>query len=522
LRKPGIYTPYSAISVYSDINKTHGNLKKFHGEASSTAVENATASYQAPSLIAAGSDAHGVALLTALINLFLSLVCAGAPAVFQRIGATKKGIVILSRLSAFTWLPLVLVFLMPAPAAHAPLLLALLWLVSLAPAVLLNILRDSWLANLIPDDHMGRYLGERQGVTGLSYLGTFLVMGRMLDGLDGRLPESFSWVFAVSLAAAAASAIIFSRMHNLPVVKDASQVSLGLKAYLREMEDVRLRRFVMFTSLFAITASLCGPLYAVYMLNNLGLSYSTFAVILAAEYATRLVSAGFWGRLADRLGNIRVIRMVTPVMCVLPALWLISPGVGYLIMIQALAGACWGAYDLCCQGYTFQLAPVHKKLLYVIFNRSAGLICAALGGLLSFSLLGRAPALAGSGIFSILVLSAVLRLTVTAALGHKLQDSGPAACRPQSRGAVRPAFYMASRRSPGFGRCAPAFAAESAPIPGRGLFSRPGEWPVYLSGVAPQVRPGLGAAKEPGRQAEFRRDVFRLHPLLSTRQGGSG
>jgi MFS family permease len=246
------------------------------------------------------------------------------------------------------------------------------------------------------------------------------------------------------------------------------------------MEDARLRRFVTFTSLFAITANLCGPLYAVYMLNKLGLSYSVFALILAAEYAARVASAGLWGRLADRFGNIRVIRLVTPVMSILPALWLLSPGLGYLMAIQVLAGACWGAYDLCCQGYTFQLAPAPKKLLYVIYSRSAGLICAALGGLLSFYLLPRAPVLAGSAIFSILLLSSVLRLGVAAALGQRLEDPLPA-CRHRERGAASLGFCAAAGRNTSRAACSPAFAGKSAPSSGRGLLNRPGEWEAYRS-----------------------------------------
>ena len=361
-------------------------------------------------------------MLTALANLVLSLLCIKAPSILEKIGPTKKGIIILSCLSAYTWVPLILMFLLPLPTKLAPVWLAILWLVSLAPTVLLSILRDSWLANLIPSHHMGRYLGKRLAITSVSHLGTFLVMGYVLDNAHGQLSAGFATIFTVSLVAAFLSFIIYTKMHDLPVVKERNKTNLGFSTFVSELRDKKLSKFMLFVSLFNLTVNLCGPLYAVYMLNNLNFSYSAFAIVLAAEYLARITSVNFWGRFADRVGNIRVLSIVTRLIPFVPILWLFSPNVVYLVFVQVLSGVCWAAFDLSNQGYIYQVAPQSKKLLYVVYNRSIGLICMALGGLLGVYLLKVILPLEGSQIFSIFLLSGIFRLVVVVLMEHKLVD----------------------------------------------------------------------------------------------------
>jgi MFS family permease len=157
------------------------------------------------------------------------------------------------------------------------------------------------------------------------------------------------------------------------------------------------------------------------MLNNLNFSYSTYAIVLAAEYLARITSVHFWGRFADRVGNIRVLSIVTRLIPFVPILWLFSPNVVYLVFVQILSGVCWAAFDLSNQGYIYQVAP-QSKLLYVVYNRSVGLMCMALGGLLGVYLLRGIPPLGGSQIFSIFLLSGIFRLVVVVLLAHRLID----------------------------------------------------------------------------------------------------
>jgi MFS family permease len=433
-------------------------------------MENAGTSYQSPSLIAAGASAQGVAMLTALINLFLSLVCLNAPSILDRIGVTKKGIILLSRISMLTWVPLILLFILPLNFKPSPLVITVMWMLSLAPAVLLSILRDSWLANLIPSDEMGSYLGERLALTGIFYIGTFLSMGYVLDNATWQLSNSFAVIFGISLIGSTVAMYVYSHMHDTQPAIKASTPGLKFRDYINDLKDKKLSRFIIFVSSFNLASSICGPLYAVYMIKLLGFSYSAFAIVLAAEYIARVTSVHFWGRLADRIGNVRVIGIVTRVIPLVPVLWILSPNLIYLVLVQALSGMCWAAFDLSNQGYIFKVTPQPKKLHFVVYNRSITLMSMALGGLLGVSLLGRIPAIMGNEIFSIFVISGILRAAVALVMDNKLVDYG----LPLSR----------NRKASAADQATPSGNISQQ----QGLIYHPEEWGSFAMAVSPPRR----------------------------------
>jgi hypothetical protein len=357
-----------------------------------------------------------------VVSLILAFICIKAPAIARRIGPTQKALVVISCLNSCGWVPIIvlLAFLMPK---YTLVWLGLLWLINVAPSVLIEIIRDSWLANLIPSDSVGRYLGKRMAITSVFYLGTFLITGYMLDNSGLQLETSFAAIFTVAFVASLASFFIYSRMHDLPQANENRVgAKLGFSSFMTELKDKKLNRFMLFVSLFRFTVNFCGPLYAVYMLNDLHFSYSIYALVLCSEYLARIASVRLWGHLADRVGNIKVMTSVSRLIPILPVLWLFSTNAVYLMMVQALSGVCWAAFDLCNQGYIYKVAPASKKMLYVVYSRSIGLMCVALGGLFGVYLLRTIPPLGGNQISSIFLLSGVFRLAVAALLAHQLID----------------------------------------------------------------------------------------------------
>jgi MFS family permease len=343
--------------------KVDSNLIRFHGEAASSAVEDAAVNYQSPSIIAAGADAQSVSVLTTLINLSLSLICLKAPAFIERLGLTRKGAVALAFLNLCSWVPLILAFLLTR-LGITPGWFALLWLVNLMPALLLSVQRDNWLSNLVPRGTLGRYLGQRLAIRSAFYLGSFYLLGYLLDAFKGETSVGFVVIFTIAFLAAFVDFLIFTFMHetkveavNVPRQKP-EPMRFGLFDYLGELKEKKLDTFITFTSLFYLTVGLSGPLYAVYMLQELHLSYLSFTMILSAEYLARIVSVPFWGRLADRVGNIRVLGIVSRVIPLIPICWLFGSNISYLAFVQVLSGVCWGAYDLSTQSYLYKVAPL--------------------------------------------------------------------------------------------------------------------------------------------------------------------
>jgi MFS family permease len=415
--------------------KNERNLWRFHGDAAVSAVDDAAVNYQSPSIIAAGANAQSITILATLVNLGLSLVCIKAPALIERIGKGKRGAVTLAAFNLLAWVPLILMFFL-APTGISPAWIALLWMVNVMPGMLLTFQRDNWLSSLAPKERLGGYLGQRLAIKSAFYLGAFCFLGYMLDSFGDAKMSNFGYVFIIALGVSLIDFIIFNFMHESRakqfnnVESPNQKIKFGLFDFVGEIKAKKLDTFIIFTSLFYLTVGLSGPLYAVYMLENQRFSYLSYTVVVSAEYLARVISVPFWGRYADRSGNIRVLKIVSRVIPAIPICWLFCSNIGYLGVIQTISGISWGAFDLCTQNYIFKIAPPEKKLRYIVYTRCLILFSTALGGVGGVYLIRGIFTIFGSPILSVFLISGLFRGLVVLILMPKLIDMAVAYGRP--------------------------------------------------------------------------------------------
>jgi hypothetical protein len=401
------------------------NLLLFHGDAASSAVEDAAVNYQSTSILAAGADTQSLSILTTLVNFGLSLVCIKTPSILKHIGLSKKGAIILSFINFCAWVPLAIAFLL---VGITPAWFAFFWFVNLVPALLLSVQRDNWLTNMVPRGVLGRYLGQRLSIKSVFYLGAFCLIGYMLDSFGENRLMGFAFTFIIAFVAAALDFIIYTFTYETGKnTYDATEVETEVAGfsiidYLGELKEQKLKSFITFTSLIYLTVGLCGPLYAAYMMQELHFGYLSFTMIICAEYLARIISLPFWGRYSDKAGNIKVIGIAAHIIPLIPILWLFCSSIFYLVIIQAISGACWGAYDLCTNSYLYKMAPPSKKLHYITYTRGLILISTVIGGLISFYLIHNIFAIFGSTILSMFLVSAVFRGAVVRLMFPKLID----------------------------------------------------------------------------------------------------
>jgi hypothetical protein len=370
-----------------------------------------------------------------MINLSLALVCFKAPKLIEKAGLAKRGAVILAFLNLLAWVPLALAFLLSRLGITSG-WFALLWFINLVPGMLLSFQRDNWLSNLVPHGTLGRYLGQRLAIKSAFYLGAFFLLGYILDRSGKDNLAGFAVIFTIAIAVGLIDFIIFTFMSekkNLAVnLPKPETVPFSLHEYFGELREKKLDTFIIFTTFFYLTVGLSGPLYAVFMLNELHFSYLSYTLIISAEYLARVVSAPFWGRYADKAGNIRILGIVSRIIPLVPICWLFGHNLGYLVFVQVLSGTCWGAFDLCTQSYLYKVAPPPKKLRYIVYTRCLILLCTAMGGLLgAFCVKGIFPTF-GSKILSVFWLSGVARALVVLYMMPRLVDLAISFTKPPS------------------------------------------------------------------------------------------
>ena len=478
------------------------SLKLLHGEAASSAVESAGCAYQSPSVIAAGASAQGVALLSTLTNLVLSVLLIKVPSLVEgKQKSLKRTTLMIAVVSAITWLPIIFVMLFMKNVN--PLLLTALWIIGLVPTTLLYPFRDNWLAGLVPSEKMGRYLSWRSVIAGMCYLATFYLMGFILDRTTGFESRSYAFILAIAFLASAVSVVLYCGVRPLATPKTIEKKpTLTFISFLKDTRKNHLGTFILFVSMYTFAVNLAGPLFASYMLRDLKFSYMTFTAVVSCEYIARIISLTFWGRQVDKSGSLRILSQVSYFIPFVPILWLFSSNYFYLCGVQMLSGTVWAAFDLCVQTFIYKATPPDQRLRYIVYHRSLTSFSVALGAITGAFMLNNMFSIFGSQILGMFLVSGILRMVVARLMLPKLSLQGipDAVVHPELAAElatvplpIRMGLYYYpeawkrfTRRAVSAGSNVIGKAFSTIALSQNGLFYKPTKWAEYMRRVGIQ------------------------------------
>jgi hypothetical protein len=401
--------------------KKDRSLSCLHGESASSSIENAGLAYQYPSILSIGGAARDVCLLGAVTNLFLSLLMLKLPSFIKSGDSLKRGVLILAVVSALAWLPLILVPVFVSGVT--PLVLIPLWVISYVPALLVVPVRDKWMADLVPVERMGRYFGLRQTISAGTYITTFYMMGYFLDTSNAGIGQGYVMIFSIAFLGSLISLLLLMVVRSSDNVPQFEDNRFGFLDFLIEARQNHMGTFITYVALVMFATSISSAFFSVYMINELHYTYVLYTLVVSVEFLARVVSLSFWGRLVDRTGAIKLLRTVSFAIPVIPVLWLATPNVVYLMIVQFCSGVAWAAFDLSNQTHIAACSPPSKRLHYIVYQRCIITLASAAGPLLGAYMVNHMFPVFGSQVLGIFLFSGIIRFLVVILLSPKLRHS---------------------------------------------------------------------------------------------------
>ena len=387
--------------------------------ASHSAMLGLTRNYVVPFALTLQATTAQIGLLASVPSLTMALSQMAAPALVVRAGSRKRLILPAAFCHAAIWLPILLIpYLF---ASHQ-----VWWLIGLLTlsAVAGSLGIPAWgsiMADLVPEGIRGKFFGSRGRICGIVVLISFFLGGAVLQFCAGNAFIGFSIIFGGAALFRLASWYFLKRMHE-PRPCSTADEKVNLLGLLVNLKESNLGRFVIFASLMNLATSLGSPFMAVYMLRDLGFDYLTFVAINSVTSVASLMSFTFWGRRADRAGNVRILRITALLIPLVPILWTISTRLYVLIPVQLLSGFAWSGFILSSSNFIYDAATpqtrTHFIAIYTMLTGLAISIGAVLGGLLAPIL----PDLFGNRLITLFLLSGVLRYFVAATFLYNISE----------------------------------------------------------------------------------------------------
>jgi MFS family permease len=341
--------------------------------------------------LALGFGPVAAGLMASVPILVAAIVQLAAPAAAARLGSDRSWVIACTIVQAASFVPLVW-WAVRGGAVLWQLLLAasVYWSAGMAGVSAWN----AWMSRLVPERMRTPYFAHRTRLGQFGLFCGFVVGGLVLQwgASRGAAREAFAVLFVLAAASRLFSTCCLAacREPRSPAVA-AQQSQPGalprrLAVLLRGMASRPSGTLVALLCCFMFGASVAGPYFTPYMLRELGFSYQSFMLVMATAVLTKAVAAPGIGRFASRVGAVRLLWFACLGIMPLTLLWLPSGNVGYLLVVQMLAGFCWAAYELAVALLFFEVVQDRERTgVLTVYNLGlavATVAGAACGGLL--------------------------------------------------------------------------------------------------------------------------------------------
>ncbi len=374
--------------------------------ASVFAMAGLTQNYITPFALALKATTAQIGLLNSLPSFATAFSQLTAPALVNRAGSRKMVILPVVLVQALMWLP---IFLLPylLPASGVWWLIGLITVGSVFGA-LANAPWGSMMADLVHEDVRGRYFSFRGRINTFTFLALSLIGGLLLQLYTHNVFIGFAILFGAAIVFRLLSFNFLSRMYEPPLTPENPSTA-GLQSMIRNLGRSNFGRFTVFIALMYFAIMIAGAFFSVYMLRDLRLSYLTFTLINASSTVSTIIFLPFWGRRADRAGNLKILRITGCLLPAVPILWLANGNPVYLICANAFSGFIWSGFDLACSNFLFDTsAPETRTRQIALFNCIVN-ISLSLGALAGGFIAPHLPSMFGYQLRTLFTLSGVLR-----------------------------------------------------------------------------------------------------------------
>ena len=365
--------------------------------------------YTTPAALFLGATVQQVALIIALPNLWSSLSQFFSVQVIYWVGGRLKLLVrlVLSQATlilCIAMLPLVQV-------THRVELLLIFLILAAMCGGLAGPAWGSLMSDYVPAKKRGQYFGWRNRSVGIVTVASVIAAGLLLNFFHQRYYGAGFWmIFSLAAAARYCSSYFISRMDEPPHRQDPAS-DFTFVMFLRRFRESNFLRFVMFSGCLTFATYLAAPFFAVFMLRDLQLSYLTYMALQVCASLAALVALPLWGKHADLVGNVRVLRLSSFLAALIPIFWLFSQTPAYLMVVQMVSGFAWSGVTLSAGNFIYDAVTPQKRVRCIAYFNVINGVALFFGSSLGGYLASRLPPLFGYPLLGLFALSCFCRMS---------------------------------------------------------------------------------------------------------------
>jgi len=378
--------------------------------------------YVTPYALVLKATIRQIGFLSAIPFLASSIVQLVSADIAEKLKSRKKAIVIFVFAHTLMFVPIMLIpYLF---ASQAVLFLIVFMTLYTGFSTLVSPIWVGLMTEYIPTRKRGSYFGWRNKIVSIVVIAASLSAGLILQHFRNEPLRGFLIILILAFAARLISWYFLTRMYEPRFIVDKSAY-FSIIDFIKNIRHSNFARFVLFVSGMQFCVNLASPFFSVFMLKDLRFNYLTYTIIVTAVTATQIFTIGRWGRCADRIGNLKVLKFTAVIIAGLPLWWIINRHPAYLLVAQVVSGFAWSGFNLCTGNFVYDATTPAKRIrCFGYLSVFVGLaIC--FGGILGGHLAHVVPAIFGYKLLSLFFISSILRFLVVFFLARTIKEVRP-------------------------------------------------------------------------------------------------
>lgn len=378
-------------------------------------VEN----YIRPFAIALNATNFQIGLLGSFSYLLTALVQLKIPNITEKVGSRKKMVVLTVFLQALMLLPIGLIPFYPLDFRIIALItfysLYLVFGVSSGPPW------GSLMANLVPERLRGMYFGRRDRILGFASIISCFAAGQFLHLFTERVLIAFLVIFLFGMVSRLISCYYLTRHYEPPLIVKKEHYFTFFE-FLKRARVGNFGKYALFVASFNFSVHVAAPFFSVYMLRDMQLSYLTYTILTTTPAVSGILTKTFWGRRADRFGNLSVLRICAVIIPTLPFVWIFSQNVYYLFAIEVASGIVWGGFNLCSLNFVYDSSIPEKRTRVISYYSVINCLAVGCGAFIGGILAANLPDFLGNKLLLLFLISAILRGIVVTTILPRIKE----------------------------------------------------------------------------------------------------
>lgn len=282
----------------------------------------------------------------------------------------------------------------------------------------------SWIGDLVSENYRGRWLSKRNLLVGFTSLVLTIGASFFLEYMKkiNMSMLGFGILFFLAFIARLFCYKIFKKQYE-PKLEIKQGFHFSFMEFLLKAKKTNFGKFSIFRFFFSFAVTIADSLLAVYLLRNLNLTYSNYIIVILSATFFALLVAEFWGKVADKFGNYRVLLITTILIPIIPILWILHTSVLYLILVPGLIrGISWAGFNLASGNFIYDNVSQEKRGLAISYYNMMMGLGIFFGGLVGAFLIKFLHTTALSPIIIIFLLSALFTMATVATIIPKIKE----------------------------------------------------------------------------------------------------